>query len=468
MKKTIALLLCLLLALSCAGCKGNESAQTNDPAPAVAEPEQSSVPEEPEEPETPEEPAETPAEEPDPPEESASTDEPVSENAPETVVSNQDCFDEAYCFRPEADGVYSFTAVTSEEFSGWESGYEGGLITWEVYALEEAFDDAWRFLGQAYQPIINDLDGTIRVGLKAGQYVYCVCSYNGFTAGEPAADDSGTLTISKTSVSLLPDVSNGYVMPVSVGTSASADLDGDGTLETICYSVSPAYAEDELWYDAQPESLTVNGTDLLDTEGENPFESYGIWLENPDTGKYYIVDLDENDDKLELAICDWGSNDWMTTCLFQYEDGALTYLGHITDLPESESTAFHGDGTVSAHARFDVMQTWGGVVTYELRDGKVERKTGEFVQPSLYDEREITLIAPLTVYASPDRADQSLTLEPSDEPLSFPLTDTEHWVLVCCADGTEGWAYFENGWMVENNGTFVEDTEVFGNLLFAG
>ena len=257
-------------------------------------------------------------------------------------------------------------------------------------------------------------------------------------------------------------------MPVSVGTETAADLDGDGTLETICYSVSPAYTEDELWYDAQPESLMVNGAELLDTKGENPFEPYGFWLENPDTGKYYIVDLDKDDGVLELAICDWGSNDWMTTCLFRYADGSLTYLGHITDLPESESTAYHGDGTVSAYARFDVMQTWGGVVTYELRDGQMQRVEGEFVEPVIYDGWQITLKAPLTVYAEPDRTSEVLTLEPSDQPLSFPLTDTQHWVKIVCADGSEGWAYFEQFNMVENNGKLVDDTKEFGNLHFAG
>ncbi|MBR1846072.1 MAG: hypothetical protein IJ792_05680, partial [Oscillospiraceae bacterium] len=370
--------------------------------------------------------------------------------------------------RPEEDGVYSFEALTEEDFNGWAQGYMNYAITWEVYALDEEFDDAWRFLGQAYQPVISGLDGPIRVALKEGQYIYCVCNYNSFTAEAPAKDDSGTLTISKTPVPLYPATENGYVMPVSFGAEASADLDGDGTLETIYYNVSPAYVEDELWYEAPPESLAVNGVELLDTQGENPFEPYGIWLENPDVGKYYIVDLDKNDGKLELAICDWGSNDWLTTCLFRYEDGSLTYLGHIAGFPDSESTAYHGDGTVSAYARFDVMQTWGGVCTYELKDGQVARSADEFVQPQQYDNWEITLLVPLTVYASPDRSSLSLTLEPSEQPLSFPETDTEHWVLVRCADGSEGWAYFEDFYMVENNGQMVEDTEVFGNLIFAG
>ena len=112
--------------------------------------------------------------------------------------------------------------------------------------------------------------------------------------------------------------------------------------------------------------------------------------------------------------------------------------------------------------------TWGGVCTYQLKDGQIERSAEEFVQPQLYDDWKITLLVPLTVYASPDRSDLSLTLEPSEEPLSFPETDTAHWLLVRCADGSEGWAYFEDGWMVENNGQMVEDTKVFGNLLFAG
>lgn len=459
MKKAIAALLCLLLLLSCVSCKGSETTEAKEPEPAPAATD-------PEEPTTPEEPVEAPTEE--PAEEPEPAEAPIETDSVEAVISNQDCFDSAYCFRPDADGVYSFAAVTNEDFDGRSQGYENYGITWNVYALDEEFDDAWRFLAQAYQPVIANLDSTIRVELKAGQYVYCVCSYNSFTAGAPAGDDSGTLTISKTPVSLYPAKDNGYVMPVSIGAETSADLDGDGTPETVYYNVRPPYVEDELWYDAQTESLMVNGAELLDPGEGNPFEPYGIWLENPDMDQYYIVDLDENDGKLELAICDWGSNDWLYTHFFRYEEGGLTYIGGCAGFPDSQDTAFHGDGTFSTYTRFDVMMTWGGVCTYQLKDGQIERSAEEFVQPQLYDDWKITLLVPLTVYASPDRSDLSLTLEPSEEPLSFPETDTAHWVLVRCADGSEGWAYFEDGWMVENNGQMVEDTKVFGNLLFAG
>ncbi|MBR1845271.1 MAG: hypothetical protein IJ792_01580, partial [Oscillospiraceae bacterium] len=136
MKRAIAVLLCLLLTLSCAGCKGSEPAETKDPepAPAVTEPEEPAVPEKPDE-----TPTEEPAEDPE------STEEPVETDTEETVIANQDCFDSAYLFRPEEDGVYSFEALTEEDFNGWAQGYMNYAITWEVYALDEEFDDAWRF-----------------------------------------------------------------------------------------------------------------------------------------------------------------------------------------------------------------------------------------------------------------------------------------------------------------------------------
>lgn len=461
MKRTVAILLALLLALGCAGCRTAEPAPADQPEPAPAvdttEPDELAQPE----------PAPADNEpEPDPTENEP---EPASDpaDAP-TVVKSQDCFDGAYCFRPEADGIYQFEAATSEDFYGWENGYESGYITWSVYVLDEAFDDAWRFLGQAYEPAIYQLDGIMRVELKAGQYVYCVCGYNGFTADAPAAEDAGTLTIARTDTPILPSAENGYVMPVSIGAAAVADLDGDGTDEVIRYSVNSAYVVDDVWYESQPSLLTVNGTELLDLNGDNPMEPFDIWIENPAVGKYYILDLDPSDGKLELALCDWGSNDWLYTHLFHYEDGKLVNIGGFSQFPDSEGTELHGDGTVSTRTQFDVMMTWGGIVTFALQDGQVAQVKGEFVEPHLYGELEITLRTPLTVYTSPDRSADTLTLEPSDQPVTFPLTDTEHWVLVRTADGTEGWAYFEGFWMVENNGEIVEDTEVFDGLLFAG
>lgn len=462
MKKYLALLLALTMLLALAACAGGE--QPSDPtesAPRSTEEEPSQQDASPETPETPTG-GETPAEGEAAPVE---TGEIAPEETEVALYHNQDAYDGPCLFQPERDGVYRFYSTNP---SYEMEMYDPAAITWSVYVLDEPFEDAWRFLPQAYRPAISDFTGEMTLELKAGAYVYCLCSWTSFH-GDPAEDNAATLTIYATDREYGPTASNGYVQPVSIGAEANVDLDGDGTADNIYYAVREAEEQpDGSWTEDLPVSLQINDREFLGDDAYNPFQPFDIWLENCDAERYYIVDLDASDGLKELAIRDFGNNDWRMTHLFRYEEGMLTYLDTITGFPEDEDTTYHGDGSVSAYTRFDVMQTWGGVVTYKLNNGKMERVAGELVQPMSYGERTVTLKQPLTVYREMDRSSEQLTLQPSDQPLTFPLTDTEHWVQIVCADGSSGWAYFEDFAQVENNGSIVDDNEIFDNLLFAG
>lgn len=467
MKRIIALLLALSLALSLAACGAGSTEQSagqeSGKTAAVTEASASSE----------EEAAEAPA----PGEETASGQEaseqqteaqPAGEETEVAVFHNQDAYDGPCLFRPETDGVYRFAATDpSYELEL----YDPSSIQWTVYALDQEFTDAWRFLGQAFRPVVSDLLGEVTVELKAGRYVYCVCSRNSFT-DDPAEDNVGQLRILATQRAFGPVAANGLSQAVSVNAETRWDLDGDGEADQIYYAVNPAREEpDGSWTEGRPVSLQINDREFLNTgdgEEDYPFDSFQLWVENPDVDNYYLVDLDTSDSLVELAIPDWGMDDWRMTHLFRYDEGELTYLDTITGFPEDGRTVYHGDGSVSAYRSLNVMQTWGGVVTYRLNNGKMELVKGEFVEPISYWEEPVTLKQPLTVYAQPDKSAEQLTLQPSDQPLSLPLTDTEHWVQIVCADGTSGWAYFEEFSEVENNGVLVADTEVFDGLLFAG
>lgn len=385
-----------------------------------------------------------------------------------TVVESQDCYDSAYCFRPEQDGTYHFCAQTADAFLGSEVGYAGDTITWTVYVLDQPFNDAWRLLGQAEHPAFKELNGSTDLALKADQYVYCVCSLNAFTS-DPAPDGAGALSITPTGTDYAPSSGNNYQLSISVDSESHMDLDGDGTEDTIFYSVSPDMPDSNgIYTGAKPASLSVNGTEFLRLEQENPTADYGIWLENPDTDYYYIVDLDSSDGFRELAIADLGSNGEVTTHYFRYHQGQLTYLGQISGLPEDHTTIFHGDGTVSAMTRLNVMQNWSGLRTYVLTDGQLQKLEPEYCPPQLPEGWTVTLKQPLTVYSLPDQSSDQRTLSPSSFGLRFPLTDGEHWVELLCADGSSGWAYFPEFDTVASGDQTLPATEVFGNLHATG
>ncbi len=389
--------------------------------------------------------------------------------APEaTVIESQDCFDAPYLFHPKADGTYHFCAQTADAFVGSDADYDGDTISWTIYVLEEEFTDAWRYLSQAAHPVVSDLNGSTDLPLKAGQYVYCVCSLNAFTAS-PAPDGSGALSITPLNIPYEPSASNNYQLDITIGSESHLDLDGDGVEDTIYYSIRPMQLLNDGSYDmAMPESLTINGVEYLQTEAENTLSNYGIWLENPDVTYYYLVDLDTSDSYREIALADWGSNDWLTTHFFRFDGADLTYLGQISGFPDDHTTQFHGDGSVTAMTRLDVMQTWSGPRTYRLEDGQFHLVDGEFCVPVLPDGWKVTLRQELTVYARPDRSSEQLTLSPASTALSFLSTDGEHWVQIQCANGDTGWAYFPEFSQVESGGQTLDSTEVFGNLFLAG
>lgn len=284
-----------------------------------------------------------------------------------------------------------------------------------------------------------------------------------FCAGCSALPSSASLS------SASSEESPNYIRKVPIGEEMKADLDGDGSEDTVLYDVIPSQQDAEgVWTNSLPCELTVNGTNFLDLKQENPMAPFDYWMEYPETEFYYLVDLDTSDSYLELAITDWGSNDYRSTLLFRYEDGTLTSLGYVSGTPDQQETVYHGDGTVSAAAHLNVMQTWMGIRTYALTGGQMAPLEGEFFTPIPHADHPVTLVAPLTVFEEPDLNSDTLVLQPSEEPLEFPLTDGEHWVQIQCADGTAGWAYFTGYTAIVNDGIEIDDQTVFQNLVFAG
>ena len=67
-------------------------------------------------------------------------------------------------------GTYTFSCKPSD-----------GKTTWDIYVLDEKFEDALRYLTNAYKPVLTATSKAQTYKLQKGQYVYCVCSQNSFT-----------------------------------------------------------------------------------------------------------------------------------------------------------------------------------------------------------------------------------------------------------------------------------------------
>ena len=106
----------------------------------------------------------------------------VEEETLFATIEAKNCFWDAgyveFIAGAEASAEYTFTAENSDE------------VEWRVYVLEEAFEEGFRYIGQAAQPVLVG-DGTVQVNV--GQFVYVYCSANELTTG--VADENAKLTV---------------------------------------------------------------------------------------------------------------------------------------------------------------------------------------------------------------------------------------------------------------------------------
>jgi hypothetical protein len=451
MKQIISALLCAALLLMCVSCgKTSAGTATVDAADAITESAQESA-------------------------EADSTSTQSASSAlsnlyttPDTIlVESQDSYDAPYCFRPESDGSYHFCASTADDFQGASVGYGRDILGWTVYVLDEAWEGDWSQLAANCNPSIVDLTSSTDLALKAGQYVYCLCSLNA-TTGSAAANGAGALSIDRAGDQNLPDTSHSFYRLVDLNAQCSFDLDGDGENEEIYYEVQSNYTSSNgLLLGDQAVSLTVDGTEFLRPTQDNPTDAFGFWLEEPMVGSYAVVDLDTSDPYYELAIGDMGSNGLSLTYFLRYVDGSLVCLGYCSGLLEENTIQLHGDGSLSALTPLNVFQTWSAWCPYQLQQDALKQLTGKFVEPQLAVSRTISLRESVTAYEKPslDAPQVELTCTGA---VTFPLTDGTNWVQVSCADGSTGWLYctdFSNVW---SDGVAVDASTYFSNLFLAG
>ena len=256
-----------------------------------------------------------------------------------------------------------------------------------------------------------------------------------------------------------------------IGETAKADLDGDGNADEVCVGVETVtHSEGEFSYDEiRFSKIDINGKNMIDPSKENPFERFDIWYENPDTEFYYITDIDINDGKKEIALVDYGSNDWTVTTFFRYENGDIKYIKFIEGMPYDSYFELPGDGTASSMIHLSLLQTWRGVAKYELdANGEIVLSKGQLIEPAKNDYVKPVIVKDLTVFAEMDKASETSVISGDGDFAYFPLTDNEHWVKIETAAGKTGWIYLEGWTQIDNGGKIMESSEIFDGLLFAG
>ena len=192
-----------------------------------------------------------------------------------------------------------------------------------------------------------------------------------------------------------PGEADGFVHSYPLGTTVAYDLNGDGTEENI----------------------TVNAQEYADgklTIGSTSAEFMAV---NP-TGYFTVVNVDQSQNFLLVGISDYGFSDDNVTALFAYDGAQIAEVGHFEDVLGANSydltgATCHGDGTISARVRLDVLGTWTAMGLYRMGEAGLEDHT-ELYRRMDWEDRfagwEVTTKTELTMYADSTQTSGQVTV----------------------------------------------------------
>lgn len=262
-----------------------------------------------------------------------------------------------------------------------------------------------------------------------------------------------------------------YLYPAMDGQTVEVDLDSDGTTESVSYHLIEANnemqmdenGEEYVVYGQTQCSIAINGEDYTNVLTKQ--DDY--WSECPGQ-YYYLVDLDKNDKYIEIAIVDYGSNDYNSTYFLRYDNKEVTYLGEITDTVNGEVCEFFGDGTMKAQVYSNMLETSRLQGTFQLKDGKIQEVKQEWYSKNINGKNSHEILKEVTVYTENNTESETRVLTSADGPINFVATDNEQWVQLETQDGSIYYLHMTGFTEIESGDTTEEATEVFADLMLAG
>ena len=278
---------------------------------------------------------------------------------------------------------------------------------------------------------------------------------------ELSAYAEGTLyfTIPYTELQGLKDeyaYDGGFQKSVALGESIRLDLDGDGTMDDLTFDVKES--SDYVYVP----TLTINGADYSGVFEENqcyfacPYE------------KYVIMDIDEADNYLEIAVQDYGMSDDPMTAFFRYDGNAVIYMGYVNDRVSDLYIVNDGNGKLYARERMYVFETVNMKTTYEIENNELVRSMRDLYTIAYTDaSAEKGLLQDLYVFAEMSTESEVVKLDKETEVVVL-ATDNVEWVQIRYEDGNIYYIHVVNHYMIDMNGLEVDSRDVFTDIIQAG
>ena len=257
-----------------------------------------------------------------------------------------------------------------------------------------------------------------------------------------------------------PGEDDGFVHSHPLGTTVSYDLNGDGLDEDITVQAQEYGA-----------GLLMIGNTSLEFEAISP------------AGYFTVVNIDQSQRILLVGISDYGFSDDDMTVLYAYDGAEIAEVGFFGDILGENSynrngATCHGDGTISARVRMDILGTWNACGLYRLGEAGLEDHT-DLYQYAGWDGSttgwEVTTKMELTMYTDSEQTAERVTV-PAETVVRMTAAqkgqlENTHWVCfeVDSLDA-ELWLLTEEiKWttFVSNGEELLDSEEVFSGFGYA-
>lgn len=245
-----------------------------------------------------------------------------------------------------------------------------------------------------------------------------------------------------------------YPKKVEIGEEAQDTLFGTEGVQIVRYEVN----------------MDENGeyTCLLTIDGNIYNVAEYAAILTPIEDVYFLTDISEYDERIEIAVLDNGPSDDPVTHFFQY-DGELHYVGEVQGFPfddysNNDLDGFSGQNSVMGTGMVDLIESAyvDAYYWYDSQKHQLEKMDLGSYSYRWFEAHELFTDIPL--YYTRDVKSPTRTLKAQKE-VFFIATDCKEWILVRGKDGTEGYIHIKDG-KITNIGLPAED--VFSELYFFG
>lgn len=184
---------------------------------------------------------------------------------------------------------------------------------------------------------------------------------------------------------------------------------------------------------------------------------------------FYITDIANYDNKLEIAILDDGPSEDPITYFFQYYGKDLHYVGEVQGFPFDDYgnnyfDGFSGQNSVIGTSKIDLIESAYVHTYYWYNSSEITLERMERIRSDYTWFKPHELCVDIPVYYSMDAKSPMLTIQ-AKEKVYFVATDCQEWILVRSESGIQGYIQIKDGKILNVD---LPAEKVFTELYFFG